>query len=432
MHNQPSLLAELDTSCQRIVALVSSLSDAQLNVPLHPGINPPVWELGHAAFFFERFLFQPLDGAASINPALDEIWDSFELVHEDRWQPGLFPDRHDTLAYFNEIHHRLRQRILSKPLTDNDLYLYRYGIHHLHMHTESMTWCRQTLAYPPPPWAGQSASEPSHATERDSNDIHIPAGRYRIGMPSQSPQFAREHFCFDNEKPGFDTDVDSFSISQTLVSNGQFLDFVNAGGYDNPALWSRAGQRWLKQTGQKHPLYWKQTPDGWMERVFDQWIPLQHDRPVRHVNYREAMAWCAFAGRRLPTEIEWEVAALANKAGTETTRVLPWHAGHAGYADMDCAHMALQAVTAFEQGDSPFACRQMMGTLWEWTSTTFLPYDGFSVDMYPLMSTLQFGTHKVTRGGSFASAASLLRGTYRQAYCPERNDVFTGFRTCAV
>lgn len=251
-------------------------------------------------------------------------------------------------------------------------------------------------------------------------------------MPSNSPLFAKDHFCFDNEKPAFQTDVAAFRMSKTLVSNGQYLAFVNAGGYDNQAWWSRAGRRWLQQTGQKHPLYWKHTADGWMERVFDQWLPLDLQRPVRHVNYREAMAWCAFAGRRLPTETEWEVAALGNAADSGSMRPLPWTEADETRADMDCAHAALLPVTALEKGDSPSGCTQMMGTLWEWTSTTFLPYDGFAVDMYPLMSTLQFGTHKVARGGSFASASSLLRGTYRQAYCPERNDVFTGFRTCAL
>jgi iron(II)-dependent oxidoreductase len=409
MNDMASLLRELDISCQRMTSLATSLSADQLAVPMLPGINPPVWELGHGAFFFERLLFQPLDGSASINPNLDDIWDSFELVHEDRWEPGLFPGLDETLAYFNEIHRRLRARIESRPLTQSELYLYRYGIHHLHMHMESMTWCRQTLAYAAPTWMPALPRCSAGAGLQTLDDIAIPAGRYRIGMPAQSPDFATRDFCFDNEKPAFDTEVSGFQISRTLVTNGEFLAFVQAGGYENEAWWSRAGRRWLKQTGQKHPLYWTHTADGWKERVFDQSLVLDPDSPVRHISYREALAWCAFAGRRLPTEIEWEVAALGRLAPADGS-----------------------ACASVDSDQSPFGCQQMMGALWQWTSTTFLPYDGFAVDMYPLMSTLQFGTHKVARGGSFASTPSLLRGTYRQAYWPDRNDIFAGFRTCAL
>lgn len=437
MNNQNSLLSALQTSHERALALVSSLHNSQLDVPYLPGINPPVWELGHAAFFYERFILQDLDGAAPYNPQLNEIWDSFELAHEDRWTPGLFPNRENSIAYVQHIYSLIKTRIASKPLTDADLYLYKYTLFHLNMHIESMVWCRQSLGYQAPPGVHvpkgpESAGCGSNAMATALGDALVPTGCYRIGMPAQSPAYAQEDFAFDNEKPGFVVDMPAFRISKTLVSNGEFLGFVQAGGYQNDALWGMAALKWRNSTGAQHPLYWKREGDQWFERIFDQWHPLDPSRPARHISYWEAQAYCTFAGRRLPTELEWEVAALGNREDGEFRRY-PW--GNTlgdGQFDMDCTHMACLPVDALPQGDSPFGCRQMLGSVWEWTSSLFFPYDGFKVDMYPFMSTLQFATHRVARGGSCATSSILIRGTYRQAYMPDRNDVFAGFRTCAL
>lgn len=451
MHDRTALLNALSDNARRMLQLVDSLTPEQRQVPVLPGINPPVWELGHCAWFFERFIFQMLDGLPSQNPGLDAIWDSFELLHEERWQPGLFPDYPETATYFTTVMERIAQRIAHVPLTDGDCYLYRYAIHHMQMHMESLVWCRQTLGYPAPD--GQRIAlppdrHPSHLTERphgpdlsaDSNteissafdDAIIESGLYALGIPADSSRFADDDFGFDNEKPGYLSRVSAFRISRTLTTNRDFLAFVTAEGYQQPSFWSRSGARWRSQTGLTHPLYWQRTADGWMERIFDQWIPLQPDWPVRHISLHEAQAWCRFANRRLPTEIEWEIAALHRKDTTDTRR-FPWGPVMENTrVDMDCTHLAAQSVHALPEGQTQSGCLQMMGTLWEWTASAFMPYDGFRVDMYPLMSVLQFGTHQVVRGGSFASASELIRGTYRQAYLPERNDVFVGFRTCAL
>jgi iron(II)-dependent oxidoreductase len=430
MNNKQSLLASLQQSRERVLELLNSLSAQQTKVPYLPDINPPIWEVGHAAFFFERFILQNLDKASSYNPALDDIWDSFELAHEDRWHEGLFPDKPDTLRYFDDTFNKVKQRIETKPLTDSDLYLYKYAIFHLNMHIESMVWARQSLGYAPPP------SSLQHTDTRNtdlihSKDVEVPAGRYRIGMPSQSANFATEDFCFDNEKPEFTVDMKTFKISRTLVSNAEFLTFIQAGGYENDQYWSMAGLKWRNSNRARHPLFWKEENGIWLERHFDQWLPVQAELPVKHVSYWEAQAYCKFAGRRLPSEFEWEVAALGNREHG-TFNKFPWgNTMESHRVDMDSTHLARLPVTALPEGDSPFGCRQMIGTVWEWTDSLFFPYSGFTMDMYPFMSTLQFGDHKVVRGGSCATSSILIRGTYRQAYTPDRNDVFVGFRTCA-
>ena len=443
------LLVELAVTRKRTRQLITSLDEQQLDIPYHPGVNPPLWEMGHAAFFYEVFVFNLLDGDTSFDSSMDELWDSFHIDHQDRWRRDLFPGLEKTLAYFDHVYDKMADRIEHSPLTDRELYLYRYAIYHQNMHIESLVWCRQTAGYAPPP--GASCERRVLNELRDSSlndDVMVPAGDWLIGMPGDSNQYATEDFAFDAEKPRHVVSLNEFAISRCLVSNRQFMAFVEDGGYQKPELWSFGGQKWLRTDidmalvqGEvnpllilpQQPLYWRQHEGQWQEKLFDQWQPLNPDAPVTHISYWEAEAYCHWAGRRLPTEQEWEVAALGNRKGEPFQRY-PWgnELPDAVRADMNATGMAQNPVSDYSAGDSPFGCRQMVGTVWEWTSSQFFPYDGFRKDMYPFMSTLQFGDHKVSRGGSCATSYSLIRGTYRQAYLPQRNDVYTGFRTCAL
>ena len=438
------LLQELERTRQRTRALITSLPEAMLDVPYHPGVNPPLWEMGHSAFFYEVFVFNLLDGAVSFNPAMDDLWDSFHIEHRDRWNRDLFPGCEETLAYFDTVYDRVAERIVSQPLDDRTLYLNRYAIFHQNMHIESLIWCRQTVGYPAPPDAKPGRPAPGNSL---AGDAIIPAGRWVIGMPGESAAYATTDFAFDSEKPGFEVELDAFAISRLPVSNAEFLAFVEDDGYQKSEHWSFGGRKWLQTEVDvalvhgspeplfrmpRHPLYWRWHEGQWQERVFDRWQPLNENAAVSHVSYWEAEAFCNWAGRRLPTEYEWEVAALGNRPGEPFQRY-PWgnRPADATLADLDGQALGQNPVYDYPQGDSPFGCRQMIGGVWEWTSSQFFPYDGFKVDMYPFMSTLQFGDHKVTRGGSCATSSCLIRGTYRQAYLPLRNDAFTGFRTCA-
>ncbi|SFR82388.1 iron(II)-dependent oxidoreductase [Marinobacter daqiaonensis] len=448
MYDKAWLLSLLEETRDRTLAMVDTLADEQLQVPYHPGVNPPLWEMGHAAFFYEVFVFNLLDGTPSHNPAMDDFWDSFHIDHHDRWSREFFPGRDKTRDYFNIVYDRVAERICEQPLGERELYLYRYAIYHQHMHIESMTWCRQTVGYPAPPGVEVQASEANPPGGTDLGDAEIPAGTWLIGMPGESDLYARDDFAFDAEKPRHPVFLEAFRISRTPVSNGEFLAFVEDGGYRRPELWSFGGRKWLQTETDvalvhgattpvmrepRHPLYWRYHEGQWQQRLFDRWHPLNPAAPVLHVSYWEAEAWCNWAGRRLPTEAEWEVAALGNRPDGPFRR-FPWgnQPPSPENADLDARRMGRLAVTDLSAGDSPFGCRQMVGTAWEWTSEQFLPYDGFKVDMYPFMSTLQFGDHKVTRGGSCATSSVLIRGTYRQAYLPQRNDVYTGFRSCAL
>lgn len=428
MHTKEELRRELENTNRRTLALLEDLSDSQLDVPYDRGINPPIWELGHSAFFYEYFLLRELGQAEPRMPGYDEIWDSFEIQHRNRWQKDVVPNRQTTMDYYRKVLDEVRNRLDVDELDPREHYLCQYCIAHQNMHIESLVWARQTLGYPAP--GSVIAGDRTHLPARSgiAGDTRVPGGRYPIGMPANSPDYATRKFSFDNERPGFEMEIAPFAISKTLVSNREFLRFVEDGGYQNPDLWSYGGKWWRKEEKADHPVYWREKMrDHWQVRRFDQWVDLPLDAPVLHVSFWEAEAFCNWAGRRLPTEYEWEVAAR----GREGT-MFPWGvAMDATRADLNAEHMAAASVDAYSSSASPFGCLQMIGTAWEWTTSQYLPYKGFEIDMYPYMSTLQFGDHKTTRGGSCATSSCLIRSSYRQAYFPGRRDVFVGFRTCA-
>lgn len=425
MNTKESLLKELDRTDRVTRSLLEDLSDEQLLVPYHRGINPPLWELGHCAFFYEFFLLRARDQIPPRMPGYDDVWDSFETHHQERWESGIVPEKQVAMDYYESVIEATRERIARVAMIPEELYLYKYCIFHQHMHLESLVWARQTLGYPAPSFAGAWEGETPSGLR---GEVRVEGGAYPIGRPAGREDFATEGFAFDNEKPGFMQELESFTIAKTLVSNGEFAEFVDDGGYEREALWSHNGRRWKKAAIRRHPEYWRPGADGWELRRFDTWHPLNAEGPFVHASYWEAEAYCQWAGRRLPSEGEWEAAARGKEG-----RQFPWgEEMDASRVNMDGGCCGLGSVDALRAGATPEGALQMIGTAWEWTTDQYLPYSGFTVDMYPYMSTLQFGYHKVTKGGSCASCSPLIRSSYRQAYYPDRTDAFTGFRTCGL
>ena len=218
-----------------------------------------------------------------------------------------------------------------------------------------------------------------------------------------------------------------------------FLKFVEAGGYRDRACWDDEGWQWREQAGLQHPVYWSHGPNGWQVREFDQWVELPLDAAMIHVCWYEAQAYCRWAGRRLPTEAEWEVAAAGEPAAdgkslAATKRHFPWGSAppQPRHANLDGYALGTVDVGAFADGDSAFGCRQMIGNVWEWTQDTFGPFPGFEPDMYEDYSQPLFGITRVLRGGAWTTRGRMIRNTWRTYYGPDRNDVFAGFRTCAL
>ena len=262
-------------------------------------------------------------------------------------------------------------------------------------------------------------------------DAELPGGTFLLGAAPD------EAFVLDNEKWAHPVEVKPFAIARAPVTQAEFLAFVEDGGYHREEFWSPEGWAWREAAAADHPVYWRKgSIGGWLRRNFDRWISLEPRRPVIHVNWHEAQAYCRWAGRRLPTEAEWEVAATAEgssgNAGTSRKRRYPWgeNPPDAKHANVNSYLLGCASVGALPAGDSAAGCRQMLGNVWEWTENDFLPYPGFVADPYKEYSEPWFRTRKVLRGGCWATRARLLSNTYRNFYTPDRRDVWAGFRTC--
>ncbi|MBV8030698.1 MAG: SUMF1/EgtB/PvdO family nonheme iron enzyme, partial [Betaproteobacteria bacterium] len=248
------------------------------------------------------------------------------------------------------------ERLEREPENDELAYFVRLATYHEDMHAEAFHYTCQTLGYEDP-----APAEPTRPGA--GGDVEIAGQVLMLGSVK-----GEEPFVFDNEKWAHEVKLAPFRISKQPVTNGQYLDYVEAGG--------------------KPPRYWLKSGGQWRERRFDRVMDIDPGQPVRHVDWNEASAYCAWAKRRLPTEAELE---LALKRGA-----IDW------------------------------------GELWEWTSSDFLPFPGFAADPYEDYSQPWFGTHKVLRGRSFSTPARLARPTFRNFYQPHRGDVFCGVRTCAL
>jgi iron(II)-dependent oxidoreductase len=420
---------------ERTFAIVSDLSDSQLIGPQLAILNPLLWEIGHVAWFQEKWMLRREAGKGSLRPNGDALYDSAAVHHDTRWDLRL-PSRQETLRYLTDVRDRVMERLTKGEPSRDDVYFTLLSVFHEDMHNEAFFYTRQTLGYPAPKQnAGAQHSESAgRATGPLPGDVHIPDGDFRLGSEPNEP------FVFDNEKWAHQVPVKSFAIARAPVTQAEFAAFAEDDGYRQSRYWSEEGWQWRTQSDARHPVYWQRQSSGrWLRRNFDQWVPLEPDRPVLHVNWYEADAYCRWARRRLPTELEWEVAAAAEPDGSGhgiagSKRRFPWGAESPSprHANLDAETLGSVDVAACADGDGAFGCRQMIGNVWEWTASDFLPYPGFSADPYKEYSAPWFGDHKVLRGGCWATRARLLRNTWRNFYRPDRRDVWAGFRTCAL
>lgn len=429
------LILHLNNTRQRTLELVNGLNAKQMMGEKLTTVNPLLWEIGHVAYFYELWILRHLDGVNSILENADALYDSIHIAHTDRWDLPLL-SRADTLAYMQQVLDKVVEKLQQPDVSDEAIYLTRYAIFHEDMHTEAFTYTRQTLNYPTPQFSLTTPLENSYldieTTTADINkaldyDALIPARSFVLGADKKT------EFCFDNEKWGHSIHLDTFQIAKTATTYAQYAAFVDAGGYQNSNYWDKEGWEWLQKSKLQCPLYWQKDGNTWLIKHFDQWQIMQPNAAVIHISWHEAMAWCRWAGRRLPSEAEWELAAAGNPNNAEKTRY-PWgnSAATPQRANLDGYRLQTIDVYALPEGDSAFACRQMLGNVWEWTVDTFEPYPEFKADMYADYSQPLFYQTKVLKGGAWTSRSRMLRNTWRNYYGADRNDVFAGFRSCAL
>jgi len=369
-------------------SILGDLAPKQWRVPYDPGINPPLWEYGHVAWFTEWWILreayndargETVPVHASLLPGADRWFNSGKVAHVDRWQLDL-PPLSEIVDYARTVLESVRARLRTEDSTDAALYAYRLALFHEDMHGEALCYMRQTLDYAPP----GAVELPALKGER--TEVRVDGGEFALGSKPD------DGFVFDNEKWSHPVAIAPFRMDAQCVANAEFARFVEAGGYREERWWSEAGSEWLRRSSVEQPTRWrraKDDPQRWEQRWFGRWSPLAADRPVCHVNAFEAEAYCRWAGRRLPTEAEWESAAANG--------LIAWG-----------------------------------GSVWEWLADPFTPYPGFAADRYLEYSAPWFHTHRCVRGGSFVTRGRMRHPRYRNFYLPQRSDIFLGFRTCAV
>jgi iron(II)-dependent oxidoreductase len=422
------LVAQLRGARHRTRRLTEDLSSSELLGPRLGIVNPVLWEIGHVGWFHEYWTLRYAHGRGPLIERGDRLWDSSAVPHATRWELDL-PDRAGTFDYLADVLARQEDQ-LGGTLDDAARYFYELAIRHEDMHVEALTYSRQTLSYAPPLGLGDALRPPTGALP---GDAAIPGGTWRLGSTPA------DGFVFDNEKWAHETVLAPFRIARAAVTNAEFAAFIDARGYNIREFWSDAGWDWRQQRKAERPVYWQAKRDGvWTARHYRTVEELAPHAPVVFVSWFEAKAWCRWAGRRLPSEAEWEAAAIGAPAADGmrldgTKRRWPWgdQTPTFAHSNLDFAFDGPVDVAACAKGDSAFGCRQMIGNVWEWTASDFLPFAGFAADPYTDYSQPWFGTRKVLRGGCWATSSRVARPAYRNFFTPDRNDVFAGFRTCS-
>jgi ergothioneine biosynthesis protein EgtB len=360
----------------------------QLSVPQREALNPPLWELGHIGWFQEfwvarnplRFVGATADPDVrrlpGLRPDADALYDSSKVAHDARWSLPL-PDAAATRGDLTGQLEGTLAWLHQADASDAALYFFRLALFHEDMHHEAALYMAQSLGV-----AIADKRWQAPALTNTCRPLAFEAGSWMLG--SSGPAFA-----FDNELPGHAVPLPETCIDSQVSRWADFLAFVEAGGYGEPRWWSEAGAAWLATGRQPAPRYLRREGSTWQQWRHGSWQALDLNQPACHLTLHEAEAWCRWAGRRLPSEAEWERAAIERPDDFE------W------------------------------------GLVWEWTDSPFLPYPGFKPHPYRDYSAPWFGSRPVLRGGSFMTHPRMRHPRYRNFFMAHRNDVPAGFRSCS-
>ena len=366
------VVAALERAREATLRLVEPLDDELLLAQVSPLMSPLVWDLAHIGWFEELWLVRRLNGEAQ-GERFDDVYDAFRHARSERSGLPILTPR-EARAYLERVRRDTLQVLEDVSLDDSDPLLgdaYVYGLvaQHELQHQETMLQTIQLsgVEYPAPPLEDMQVAA----------DVLMPGGPFMLGTDD-------EPWAYDNERPAHVVELPAFSLERHPVMNERVAEFVEDGGYRTRRFWSEAGWSWLQEEQVEAPLYWQRAPEGWLRRRFGRSEPVPPAEPVQHVSFYEAEAVAAWAGKRLPTEAEWE------KAANEIERT-PW--------------------------------------VWEWTSSAFTGYPGFKAFPYPEYSEVFFGDeHRVLRGGSWATDPLVARVTFRNWDFPQRRQLFSGVR----
>ncbi|WP_439674686.1 ergothioneine biosynthesis protein EgtB [Embleya sp. MST-111070] len=420
--------AALARARRRTLALTECLTDEELIAQHSPLMSPLVWDLAHIGNQEELWLVRRAGGRPALRPDLDALYDAFRHPRANRPAlPLLAPD--PARDYVREVRARALEVLEGADFDPDGDPLLAHGFvfgmlaQHEQQHDETMLATHQLRAGP----AVLDAPEPPAAPPDAAGlprEVLVAAGPFEMGTDTDG-------WALDNERPAHTVEVAAYWLDTVPVTNAAYLEFIADGGYDRDECWTPEGRRHRDEAGLRAPLFWWRDGDTWLRRRFGRTEPVPPDEPVVHVCWYEADAYARWAGRRLPSEAEWEKAARHDPAEGRSRRY-PWGDAEPTpeHANLGQRHLRPAPAGAYPAGAAPSGARQLLGDVWEWTASDFTAYPGFAAFPYREYSEVFFGPgHKVLRGGAFGVDEVVARGTFRNWDLPIRRQIFAGFRT---
>jgi gamma-glutamyl hercynylcysteine S-oxide synthase len=414
---------ELDRARRRSLGY-TDVEETDLVRQHSPLMSPLVWDLAHVGNYEELWLLREVAGVDPLHPEIDELYDAFRHPRRDRPSlPLLSPA--EARSYIGTVRGRvldaLERADLDRPTPLlGGAFVYGMVIQHEQQHDETMLATHQ-LRVGPPVVAEGAPLPPGRAPAR--SEVLVPGGEFVMGTSTQP-------WAYDNERPAHLTALPAYWIDVLPVSNAAHAAFLEAGGYDDRRLWSAAGWEWRCAEGLRAPQFWRRDGETWLRRRFGRLEPVPMEEPVQHVCWYEAEAHARWAGKRLPTEAEWEKACGWDPAAGRARRY-PWGDDEPSPQRANLGHRAARPAPlgAYPAGASAYGVEQLIGDVWEWTASDFRGYPGFRSFPYREYSEVFFGRdYKVLRGGSWATHPSAVRTTFRNWDHPVRRQIFAGFR----
>ncbi|GII21541.1 ergothioneine biosynthesis protein EgtB [Planosporangium mesophilum] len=415
---------ELERTRARTALLTDAVDDDDLVRQHSPLMSPLVWDLAHVGNQEELWLVRDVGGRDPVRRDIDELYDAFQHPRRDRPQlPLLGPV--EARGYVRTVRDKVLDLLDAVPLEGRrlttDAFAFGMIVQHEQQHDETMLATHQLRVGAPV----LTAPSPPDAAVRVGDEVLIPGGPFTMGTSTEA-------WALDNERPAHTVDVPAFFMDAACVTNGEYARFIADGGYDQPRWWTPEGWEHRVRADLTAPMHWLRDRDWWAYTRFGRTEAVNPDEPVVHVCFHEAQAYAAWAGKRLPTEAEWEKAARFDPA-TGRSRRYPWgdEDPQEHHANLGQRHLAPAVAGAYPAGASPAGVHQLIGDVWEWTASDFAGYPGFAAFPYREYSEVFFGPkYKVLRGGSFGTDAAACRGTFRNWDYPIRRQIFSGLR-CA-
>jgi ergothioneine biosynthesis protein EgtB len=419
------LLEQFKELRNRTLELVKTLEKDDFVVQSAFFTSPPKWHIGHVSWIYEAIMSK-LDKnyefySKEFSEYLNSYYQQFGIPH-DKGERGIIsrPTTEQIFQYFNTVTQRVEHFIRTELHRSDAIKLISMGFHHECQHQELLVYDLQHLLaeqYRP-----VRKNEKPRSWDFEQKSIEIKGGLYTMGHNGAD-------YCYDIELPEHKVYLENYTIDTFPVTNEQYIEFMEDGGYDTYKYWLSDGWEKVKQNGWKSPMYWEKTGDQWKIRDFLGIRKVNPKEPVCHVSYYEADAYCKWAGKRLPTEAEWEKAACWNEEKQRKT-VFPWGNGQPTEQNSNLLESYLWGcaeIGSYPDGMSPSGCHQMIGDVWEWTASEFIGYPGFKTG-FEEYNDKWFTNQKVLRGGSFGTPKMSIRGSYRNFFRLDERWLFSGFR----